>query len=955
MSGGMFDDLIPKPAAGGMFDDLIPQAGGTDVPAMARAPGSMGTPEEPGFLARHGRNLMLGTQAVGRGLAETAATLPNLAGAALNLPLMAADMVADKAFGSRVPFRFNQNYGEGLANATEAVVNAAGVPTFEPETRGEKFAYNVGNYGTQGLVGGFGLAKIGELFGAAAKPVIGDRFIRPYLQGDTAKVVAGDAVSGGGAGAALTASQEAPQEIRDAGGGVVGPLLDYLAMTMGGVGANVVRDVATGTPPAIVRGIRNSMADRRMPLDPETGMPFTRGQTEEAARRFQGRASDPAKAAGALREGTDYYNSEGLPMPTSGLMSGDIGLIGQENAARTRLGTRSLVGEDGPPDARANFNFAERDAALKNRAISEVESLSPVGSDPAAFTGGVKDVLDDRLAQRTGQANTARTAATDAANAEAGLAANINRSRGQDVAASTAIDQTVRETRNAEVRQKNALYNNPELTAAEVPVDPMRQTAGELGAADTPAAPLAPVVRKYVDRFGAIDEGTPITMREVNANRAEIEADIAANLDNGEIVRQLREMKATVNRYADELAATDGPAAEAAAAANANYRERFQPNFRQGAGGQFDRALKTERAGGTPVRPSETAETFLTSPEGTADLMRIAALRGNEQATAQQARTWLFDQLARKSVTQDGRLNPNGLANWQTDNRALLRNIPGLDDEVTQLLVQARNGRALSDTTTAALREAETRLRGQEGFNRSSTVGKVGSSDPERAVATALTAADRPKAMREIVGTIGFNREARAGLKNAVSSYLIKNVQTDTSTIKVNPGRVFDENRAALAEVFDPEEMNRLQRAQKLVAPLAKRYTGATVGSQTAERTGSEAWLPVEAITKLYFGMLKGGGIISNAKKVAGALSGGQDRAVQRIVDLAQFDPESAQQLLTMKTAKPDSPTYNAALQKLIKRNELLIGLSDDDGEEEPRKPLEITIRGRKPDGEQQK
>lgn len=963
-------------------------AGGTDMPPMARAPGSMGQPEEPSFLARQGRNLMLGTQAVGRGLAETAATLPNLAGAALNIPLVAADVVASKAFDSRVPFRFNQDYGASIADAATSALNAVGVPTFEPENKQERLTRNVAIYGTQGLLGGMGLAKAAQASGAAAKPVIGDYFVRPYVLGDPTKVIAKDVLAGAGAGAGLSVAQEAPDSVRNAGGGVVGPLLDYLGMTMGGVGAVKTADMVRGTPPALWNGFRNSMTDDRIPLDPATGIPFTRGQVSEAARRYQAKAVDPAKAAGTIGENMQYYDERRLPMPTSGLMSGDAGLIGVENAARTRLGTNSLTDGAAAPDVNARFNFVERDNALRNAAMKEVSDLSPAGSNPEAFTGGVKEVLDDRLAQRTGQVDTAqgvvgakeKDALAAVKDQEAQAAAFKARQAGVDDASRT-IDKVYRDARSGIIEQNAKNYDPKRIDpGGETSIDtsPLSKAAttmqqrvstlpDEIRKELVPdkllsdLRKLSPILEEktttspLVDAFGdpirrteQVNVGGPgkVSYEDINSVRmgiavAQRKAQLAGDYS---ISDSLKTLKDEIDRSVEKMAGSGSPAGLRTQEALDYTKETVVPNLRKGVGGELDQIIKRDDTG-TALPPGETAGRFLTSKESAEDLLRIARTANSEATAVSAAERWLFGKMAETGIADNGRLNPDGLVEWRDTggNAKLLDTVPGLRQKFDELLVQSRNKGALSEATAAALRKAQADLKAAEGkvgaqerFNRSSTPGKVANSAPEQAVSTVFSQPDPAKAMREVVGTIGFNTAAKDGLKNAVSKHLITEIKTATTTIKADPGSTFDKHRRALAEVFDPEEMNNLQRASKLVEPLAKRYTGATVGSQTAERAMNEAWLPAEVITKLYFGMLKGGGIISNAKKTAGALFQGQDKAVQRIVDLANFDPQSAQHLLTMKASKPDSPAYNSALAKLIKRNELLIGLSQDD--EEPAK-----------------
>jgi protein-tyrosine-phosphatase len=970
-------------------------SGGTDTPPLARAPELMGQPEERGL----GRSLMLGAQAVGRGVAETAAMLPNLAGAALNTPLMAADMVADKAFGARVPFRFNQNYGEGIANAAGTALDAVGVPTYEPENWQERSLYNVGNYGTQGLLGGYGLAKAGDAAGATSRSVFGDRFVRPYVQGDPARVIAGDAVGGAGAGGLLTASQEAPKEIRDAGGGTIGPLLDYLAMTMGGIGANATFDMATGAPPAVVRSIRGRMIDPDMPLDPETGIAFTRGQTERAARQFQGGASNPTRAAESIGENTAYYRNEGLPVPTSGLMSDDIGLIGRENAARTRLGSRSLVGEDGPPGNRPQYNFVERDQALKEQSLAQVRSLSPTGSDPEAFPQGVRDVLDDRLAQRAGVARNAESAvaAKDAEavaaqrDLEAQAAAFQAKRAGVDDA-SREIDKVYRDARGNIIEQNKQNFDPQRIDpTGETQLDttPLSKVATDLRqkAAGLPdevrdllfpnkmladIEGLSPIIKNETTTSPLVDaSGDPIRRtEEVNVGGPgkvsyeklnQIRLAIATSQAQEQLAKRygvsdsLKALKDEIDRSVERMAADGSVAGNRTQAALDYSRETVAPNLRRGVGGELDKIIKRDDTE-TRLPPGETAGRFLTSKEGAEDLLRIARTANSEATAVSAAKRWLFGQMAENGIASNGKLSPDGLVEWRETggNAKLLDTVPGLRKEFDDLLLQSRNKVALSEETTAALKKAQADLKGAEGklrdqerFNRTDPLGKMAGSDAARAVPMALRDS---REMRKVVDTIGFNPEARAGLKNAVSAHLVKEVKTGTSTIKANPGEAFDKYRPALAEVFDPEEMNRLQRAQKLVEPLAKRYQGATVGSQTAERAegllARGFLLPFEVVAKIRYGMLKGGGITSNTKKVLQQIGSSDQSVVQRIQDLAFFDPESAQHLLTMSAAKNNSPTYNSALAKLIKRNELLISLSEDD-ESEARPRNEITVTPR--------
>jgi hypothetical protein len=264
----------------------------------------------------------------------------------------------------------------------------------------------------------------------------------------------------------------------------------------------------------------------------------------------------------------------------------------------------------------------------------------------------------------------------------------------------------------------------------------------------------------------------------------------------------------------------------------------------------------------------------------------------------------------------------------------LLAAVPGLRAEVNQMVAAARRGEGLAEDAATALRTAEQNARNVDQNIRRGPLGMVEGAEPSVAVDRLLStqAGDRRRAMREIVSTVGRNPEARNGLKNAVASRLIHKVTTALGDrLGQRAAKVFEDNREALAEIYSPEEMNRLVRAQRLVEPLDNLKLQATTGSATAERSSN--WLPLEVLAKIRYGMLKGGGIIANAKKTTGAIFAGQDQTIERIKLLATFDPEAAQHLLTLKTQKPNTPGYNATLQKLIRRNEALNTLNEDDKE----------------------
>lgn len=890
-----------------------------------------------------GRSAMLDTQAVGRGVAKTAGFLPDLGALGANVGLSAADLAAER-FGGNVDFRFGMPSDDLIKLASQGA-EAVGVPLETPETFGEKARSNAIEFGTEGALGAGGFATLAKRRAVAlaqpeATPKLLDPLLRPYMENST-KAIVGDAVAGAGAGSVLTASQAAPEEVRSAGGGVAGILMDLAAMGVGGVGAGTGFELATGAPASAIRQFKGSLPEGGITLDPETRMPVTRRVADKAASYAQGQAIDPEQAASNILANTDSFRNENLPVPTTGLISGDIGLEALDRGQRTRQSTGTLFpSADVDPATKAQYSFGARDNALRDSAVEEVNRIRPEGADPNLFVERAGEITDARRDVAKRGVDQAQGGQRGVEIARRGPAEDLNAFEGQGPGASRNIDEMYRETRAEELKTSRELYAAPEIAAAEVPVHPIQKVAEELKALDTPRAPLDPVVRKYTDRFTA-ESDAPFSMREVNANKAEVEADIQANLANGETVRQLRTIKDRLGAYATELAATDGPAAAAVKAADKNHADVVGPNFRKGAGGYEDAALKRDRTGYS-TRPSETAETFLTRPEDAEDLMRISRLRDNEEATAANARTWLFDRLASTGVARSGAIDGERLTRWRNANGDLLSKVPGLKTEVDGMVTQARRGETLSEQAASGLRQAEEKLQGVERANSKSILGKINGEAPDKAVGRVLGGRNPEADMDELVKTVGRAGQKKEGLKSlkaAVSEYFTTRVSG------VNPANVtegsqtinyatlvkeFGRNEKALGKVFSPDEMDALRRAQKVLEPLAKRQGQATTGSITAENT-EQTWNVVEAGMKAWYGILKGGGITRTLKLAAKTFKGDDVEQANRLVTRMAFDPELAAHLLTRDLPKAGTPGWNSQLQTLIRRQQAVSEIYDED------------------------
>lgn len=930
----------PAPTAPAMSPQEAAAAEGRNLPTPS-APAAPSAPR----ASNPGRALQIGSQGVGRGIADIVGMPSDIVTGGSNLLLAGADLAASP-FGGSVPFRFPQTplSSDNIAKTAGELSTAVGLPPVEPETPQEKLSYNVNRYGTQGLLTGAGLMRAGAAVGESAAPRITDAFVKPYAE-NPLKTVTGDAVSGAGAGAGLTGSQELlPQSVRDLGNGTGGTIADFLAMLAGGVSGSAGYATAVNAP-ADVRSFLTAKRPAATDVDPATGMPFTNRAFDKAAATVQKKAVDPSEALRTIDSTVADFGN--LPLPTTGLMSGDTGLINMEQALRTKTGGNSLA--EGPkvdPATKGKYSFIERDTALRDAAVDNVNSLRPAGADPQAFPARAGEIVDMRNEAARRPVDKAAGEIRAVETAQRPIADEFNANIGQGPAASRNIDEVVRSTRQAEQQQSSALYNSPAIAQAEVPVQPLQEVATGVAAEGSAVSPLNPTVQKYVDRFrqqldeaGQPVEPDPARMSNINQLRAEIEADIKANLDNGAVVSQLRQFKDATAQYAERLAAEGSPAGAAARAASENFATRVQPNFREGAGGRVDATLKSNPNSPT-VMPSEMASNFLTRPEDAQALMRIAGLRGNTEQTAASARTWLFDQIASKGIAKGGAIDGEKLALWRNKNGELVDAVPGLRREIDGLVRGARNGEAVKAEWSSELAQAEARAKGVAAD--AGILGEVRGKSPNNA-AGAVFSADNPKqAMTDLVGTVGKNPAARDGLKAAVADYFASKVSgvapqnVSEGTQNVNFAQLtkqFDANREVLAKLYSPEEMNTLSAAQKVLAPLAKRAQQGTVGSATAERDQS-FWRTFEAGAKLQFGMLKGGGITRTAKLIASQLDDGSNAAAERLVALAMFDAKRMKQLLSANV-KPDAANAsNSKVRGLMRKGEIGRQNSPTDDEE---------------------
>lgn len=436
----------------------------------------------------------------------------------------------------------------------------------------------------------------------------------------------------------------------------------------------------------------------------------------------------------------------------------------------------------------------------------------------------------------------------------------------------------------------------------------------------------------------------------------------ARRTGNFDLADSLQTLRSAINRTIET--------APGYAEANANYRE-FAGTYRPGPGDEaakFTRAIDRDPTrSSTP--PSQTADRFLQPGQTEKHDALARMINGAENPLAGQgaARTYLLSDMVERGVVdlRTGLINNNRLRQWQERWGDLSNVVPGFQDGINALRNDVARGERLSQRVAAAGEQARQRLTEAQQQARTTAkqfetdlraaqrnskvtqdqidkgaLGAVLNADPDKAVFSLMNSRNNiNKNMDEVLRAIGNDQDAKNGLKAAIGRWITSKTETDAvqnmrpgdtrgpvSQAKLNDLLTDKGMAAVLARVYSPEEMNSLRAANKALnlANVERLRFGS--GSDTAEKSVSaiNTFLQTplgrgtEAAIRLKYGMLKGGGIVSIARRTLGDAVGGPDaNEVARVVNKAIENPELMSLLLGRKVPV-GSPTWNGKVQRLM-------------------------------------
>lgn len=960
---------------------------------------------EPGFMERAGKNLRFGAQAVGEGAANVLGfPVDAMTAVAVNPAIWAKNSIFG---GDTPLVTEPMGGSAGLKKGIREILDAAGGATNPEALGFKERALFEGISGATGaLAGGAGLAKEGARRATEETgkrlPKMLDAAVKPYVD-DAGQALTRDVAGGVGSGFGLASAQELPDSWRAAGGGAGGTVADVLASLAGSVGGMGANDFLRSTKAqlkSLAGAPFGASLAKDIPIAPDGDWtPYTKRSADMASEIYQGAATRPDAAPEFLASNrADLEPTLGQRLPTSGAMAEDPGIVALE---------RRMAMADPNPMIRRDqgLNAAVRDTvdSVAPEGADTANLVNAAKAEAERLRGGAQQQADAQIADRQARVDTVRGRSEAVEGIRREDAAPLAPYQSADAAAgaSRRLDEAiVGQTYLPDRAQKNGLYGavdpqRTEMVDAQPMVDAaarVRQQINELGpqGQQLPGEFVQRIERLAPDMqteaSGVLGpDGKPLT-REVNRG-GDGRAAVGDIVDLQKYTGKAREDARAAGNFdlADNISALRRGGQEAvagsptAAAADANYRENFAPKYRAGPGDEMQRFTKDidRDSSRSTTPPTETAGRSLSGPEKIASLRRVLDSSPAGEAGNAAVRDYLLSDLATSGVIDQrtGAIRPDRLRAWRNQWGSNLDAAPGFAGEVDDMIARAGKGERVSGGLTDQVKRAEGQLRetaksaGRDVAEvdaqiNKGALGMVMDADPDKTVAAIMSDTNKSaRRLGELVELTKNDEQARAGLKAAVRDYLVDK-STTTATEKLPAGdsrgplsfakvqKLFNEHEAQLAQVFTPEEMNSLRVVHKALEVQNLERVRVRSGSDSVEKLAqgnfekfmdSPTGKAFEAVLRIKYGMLKGGGIVAMGRRyMAGLTPEDGNRAVE-LLERAAFDPDLAMVLATRKIP-PGSPKYNALIQR---------GLAASAGaratmEENDKKPLELTVRPNK-------
>ena len=881
----------------------------TDAIAAENAMMNMPTPINPAL------------QGVGRGL------FADLLGAPADINAMASNAIIaglNQFAGTNIapltdPYLGSDHLARGAAADLERVTDFT---TTDPNDMpaGDKYAYNAARFGSSAGVGALAgatraskLAKSPDV--SLTKPNIVDTLAEPYLE-NTGKQVISDVASGTGAGVGFTAADEAE----------MGPVATLMATLFGAGGGSRAMNTATGLGRAPVNAVT-----KRMGVDlGDGGELVSRNDTQEAARQLKSYIDDPLVRYKQRREGFD-------PLPSGDLRDRitrnleDNELLGVEGQ------TTGPLSEDYALTAAENqfrvlnpVPFKEADDVFKETTTQAVADLSPQNADVTAPQRAAQargqQLTDEAQEQLSGAKERLTGAESElqvATQQRDEVVAPVQAQRGGERRASTQIDEQVGGALDERTAVKNEAFDEA-AQGAFVNAKSLLKNVEDIEAGKSKLsledanefATLKNKIRKFIPEDGTL-EGPNSTAGDIPAGeviklRRELNSKIRSaraeqRYDQADLYKEL---KSSINQTFDLDPNFAG--------ANKIYKEEYAPFFTENYGQKYRDTVQRSSGRTDSADAEKISDIFLTGAANPAeDLARIIRIAPNPKAGEQAVENYMAAKLA--SVLGENP-KPQVVAKWMDKNKDMLDQFPEIQKKFKDMRAQlgTKTGQ-MNDIELKIknygreLKGAERTLADTERRIQKGILGTLINNDPDKYISTLMGGKDRLQKLDEVNQLVKGNKQAQEGLRKAVVDNIL---DSDTNVDGfITLSKLKSQDRAALAKVMTPDDMNTLQRLERVMERQRKLNVKAAPGSDstTSEKAVKNAKLGLEGALKVKYGVLKGGGIMRTVNIYLGFLPDNQE-AVNKVLQRAMLDPKVAKLLLDTPVKQAGGNRFNKEL-----------------------------------------
>lgn len=850
--------------------------------------------------------LALTGQGIGKGAADLAGMFGDIPMMVINGISGLADIPIEAAGFAPTMKLTGPTASDTISNIFGDVAQSAGYPVQDPNQLegSDRYNYNAARFGSSGAVGGAAsafqasrLANAGQELGMFTKAYGGNN-------AQKARQVLDDTIMGIGSGVGSTSVEDSDS-----------PLAQFTGTIAGGALASTGSRVAESMATKPFRAV-----ETRLPVKLPNGTTESKQTVRDSAKLIQTLATNPQKASAKIKEMNALAGETGMTKPTTGMAADDVGLGAVEVGNRTT-------------DPRA---YMERDQAIKTDVSKSVNDMVDKNADITApqllarkeadrlkqEAVAASDVAQSKLSQKELEKQALQNEMSDTVQP-------VLAERGNKAEASTKLDEqftAAKEERGAAVNEEySAAYKGKTVDVKPIrkSIEKINNSINELGFENTGVPKeFDQKIKSLIDnKDGMVDAEDLGKIR----GRISVAADKATKAGNTDLADNLKTLKADITKTLD----TQIPESKIA---NKNYAENYAPFFKEGTGGKVA-GMKRKATDSAPYKSSDTARFFLDgTPESASDLKKIIDIAPSPADAEGAVQQYLTADLAHKLGNNP---SPRSVANWLKDNSAQLDQFPAIKDKFVKLQKTMGSQAGKSDVMKIEIDRLHNEFKRAEGdilkTERRVNKGVLGTlinNDPDRYVKNIMSGDDRLQKLDEVNKLIGNNKQAKDGLKRAVTEHILDTVTgTNVKAVDNAEGpivynqiaKVMKSNEDALAKVYSPSEMSTLRRAQKILGSYGNLERRSLSGSDTVQKAKTEGMVAgLTAFLRYKVGVLRAGGLMKTIKDAAALLPDGRIAKAERLVSQAMFDPELASHLLDTKVKDYGTVGWNKRLNQLL-------------------------------------